>query len=371
MADNKTMILINDVNYDDNGNVTIEGYEPTDSMFDGDAAVTRVKITVDIEGGATFTLTDASNTNRVLQQKELFKLTDIPDVMEKKGWKVAAMLQREWFRREGFRLIGKSPESEKNPNSCHFTWRHNNMLSHEWLMSHPRMFTYLTYLRNNLMSPAAQRLIVNILKRNGVLTENSFNVHREKNWTCSDDAWETWKYHRQWQFQRQAIDIGYLEKAQRGFSKIDDLWAAFGGFSLFAALHSVRLYSPMQGYCSITLRDFYCYAADTYDFIDDWQYLGHWNKNGVQVSKWEAGMSEKFHNRDNTPAPENNISRTMHQLGEMYDLYFCVRNEHYNRYRERHGKGGDMIVWTGPTTYPLAEQEFTFHIGLGEFYDAK
>ena len=42
----------------------------------------------------------------------------------------------------------------------------------------------------------------------------------------------------------------------------------------------------------------------------------------------------------------------------------CLRL--YNRYRERHGKGGEMIVWTGPTTYPLAEQEFTFHIGIGE-----
>ena len=128
MADNKTQILINKVNYDDNGNVTIEGYEPTSALFDGDAAITRVKITVNIEGGASFTLTDANDTNRILQQKELLKLTDIPDVMEQKGWKVAAMLQRDWFKRQAFVILDKDRIAE-NPDNCHFTWKHNQMLS--------------------------------------------------------------------------------------------------------------------------------------------------------------------------------------------------------------------------------------------------
>ena len=220
------------------------------------------------------------------------------------------------------------------------------------------------------MSPAAQKLIVKILKRNGILTENSFNKHSETIWTCTDDAWETWKYHKKWQFQFQKVDTEYLDKAQRGFLKIDDLWASFGGFSLFAALHSVRLWSNQQGFCSITLRDFYCYAADTYDFIGDWQYLGHWKKNNVLVSKLEAGVNEVYHNRNNHPSSSNikSISTsTTHDLGEMYEFYFCVRNEHYNRDRERHGNGGEMIIWTGPTAYSLAEKEFTFHLGIGEF----
>lgn len=40
-------------------------------------------------------LTDKNKSKEIIQVK-IFKITDVPDVMEKKGWEIAAGFMRKW-----------------------------------------------------------------------------------------------------------------------------------------------------------------------------------------------------------------------------------------------------------------------------------
>ncbi|TQV62097.1 MAG: hypothetical protein FNT15_07940 [Sulfurovum sp.] len=282
--------------------------------------------------------------------------------MGKFNWKVGEMLQNEYFRRPAYKVKNKIVGSLDNADSCHFTWENNPMLSWQWLMTPNRMKIYLENLKQNLTTDSAIRNIVKILLRDGILTDSSFKQGVYSRYETPNDM-RMWNYHRKFQFQFESIDQELDQTKFANIDNMDDLWASFGGFSLYAGIKNIEIYAPTNDYCEITIPNFKCYGADSYEFSGDNQYLGHWNKKGLRTKSADAGIAIFNQNGNNTNDPS-----FMHTLGyarfqDAYDVYFCVRNEHYNRYREKYGKGGEMIVWTQPNIIPI--KNFIFRITKG------
>lgn len=346
-------VFIDSVDFNASGDIRIDG-----RMYEGEGKEpSKVYIVSYPEGTYRGILTPSGQSDRVKQDVELLRLSDLSKVMDKKGWKVAAALQREWFKRSALEMTAAEKSKRVEPRKS-LDYINDGMLSYDWLMGHPRMNDYWRQLRDNLLSPNAKAAIIRKLKESGKLTEKVFQRGFGADFS-SDRSLITKnrrEFHEKWQFQVIPVDIAVHQQAARYMAGSDDLWAAFGGFSLYAALGDVTLYSPSKGWCAITLDNFVCYAIDTYEFIGDNQYLGHWNKNDIKVVP--AAVVNDSTNNVSPPV----IRKSSAELKKLYELYFCVRNEHFNQYRKMFGKGGDMLVWTKPALYKLGGEDFTFYV---------
>ncbi|MBS0351797.1 MAG: hypothetical protein JSR33_11560, partial [Proteobacteria bacterium] len=159
-------------------------------------------------------------------------------------------------------------------------------------------------------------------------------------------------FHHRWQFQLIRIGKSLGDLTARYLSGADDLYAALGTFEMAAAIAEVTV-TPMNGNSYlVTIPRIVIYARDTYDFNDDKgcsQYLGHWNHHDLDISL-EAYLDDQddlplVHYSGDKPTKEN--------------TYFCVRNKHFRKWREKSGKGGDRLVFSnGQSFKPTSSQMF-------------
>ena len=119
----------------------------------------------------------------------------------------------------------------------------------------------------------------------------------------------------------------------------------------------------------------YVYIKDNYSFNDKGsftsQYLGHWNKSGLIVTKGTY-ISQFFganirSARDNSPELKDTQSeylidkgldkpvdarRSMFRKLREQDVYFPIYNKSYNKsynqWREKHKRGGDFMIYSKP-----------------------
>lgn len=345
-------VLINSVDYDSDGDVRIEGW-----LSEGDGKhASKINIISYPDGMARAVLTPSEDSTRVKRDVELFRLTDLADVMEKKGWKVGAHLQRQWFKRSALEMTSSEKRALLKSRQS-LDYRNDAILSNSWLMGHSRMNTYFRSLRSRLMLPPSRNVLTKILNREGAFNGNPFKrgIKQKFKANMSLINSDRREYHKRFQFQRVEVDTGVQDQANIYFSGSDDLWASFGGFSFYAGICDVTLYGISDEVCAVTLENFITYAIDSYDFIDDGQYLGHWNKHDVKV------VAKSMLQQTNMPSPAP-VRKSRLDLQSMYNLFFCVKNGHFNKYRKKFGKGGDMFVWTQPALYSLGGQEFTFYV---------
>lgn len=98
-------------------------------------------------------LTD-KNENKEIIPVKVFKITDIPDVMDKKGWKIAASFMRKWFNDPYYEM---SKQEKLNKVDMHGIDKQNIVddLPFDWL-----------YTASNRVSPIINNVIKNISEIN-------------------------------------------------------------------------------------------------------------------------------------------------------------------------------------------------------------
>lgn len=294
----------------------------------------------------------------------LFKLTDIPNVMEKMGWYKAAYLNRKWLAGDSLELsIEHKTKVASTPNKFHLF--EPEKFNHEWLKKFPRYTTALEEIQNNIITNATKKLILKYLIRDGAFKDNNYKTKSyfasKSNYKELSSINKIKDFHDLWQIQLHRIDSGIAEKARTFLGnalEIDDLWAAFGSFTIYAGIGDYQIVLQNSGYYTIIIESIICYAVDSYDFIvtsksDD--YLGHWNRNQFDFSYADFVINQI---KPKSTASVEGSSIVTHSFGtsgtiDTSKISFPIYNRHYQSYRKKYGKGKDMIVWTQPIILKL------------------
>ncbi len=315
---------------------------PTGAVVSAPAAEkVTVKCTADLICKAA--LTPSSDNEPVKVMLDWFKLTQIPDTMAIKAFSKGKALLTKWFNAEAYSMT----KGEKHGDDLysHPELIDNTTITLEWLQGYSRVREAISKLRDVDYLMRAKDPLRNKLKNAGLLDGRSHTI-LPWNGQLTD------LFHKNWQFQLVRIDTSFNDLMERYLAGPDDLYAALGGFEMAAAIAEVTVTPMSSNNYLVTIPRIVIYARDTYDFNDDKggsQYLGHWNHHDLDIS-----LGAYLDNYDDSPL--------VHYSGDKptkENTYFCVRNKHFRKWREKYGKGGDMLVFSnGQSFKPISSQMF-------------
>ncbi len=315
---------------------------PTGQVISAPAEKLTIKCTADLVCKAA--LTPSSNNEPVKVMLDWFKLTQIPDTMAIKDFPKGKALLNSWFNAKAYTMT----DNEKHGHVLYSRPEliDNTTITIEWLQSYSRVREAISKLRDVNYLMRAKDPLHNTLKNAGLLDGQPHTIIPWTGQLISDS------FHKNWQFQYADIDVSPNDKLARYLSGTDDLYAALGAFEMAAAIAEVTVTPMSSNNYLVTIPRIVIYARDTYDFNDDKggsQYLGHWNHHDLDIS-----LGAYLDNYDDSPL--------VHYSGDKptkENTYFCVRNKHFRKWREKYGKGGDMLVFSnGQSFKPTSSQMF-------------
>lgn len=276
---------------------------------------------------------------------EVPKLTDIPSYMDALGWKVSGALMRRWFAANAREMtldekLGKTPPSKYPSDLVDST-----TVTLDWILSFERVKKiYQSAISSSLFGsygfdiPEAKIQLAKRLKQAGLFTTKA-EIFGD---LLMPAIWQ----HEHWQFRFFRIDTAFIDRLKVKINGLDDLFGALGGFALYLSAFGrvvpvtevKRVGSLAKTTVSkyeIEITHIAIYARDTYDFIGN-QYLGHWNKNGVEVVSFYVLEDKQGALKPNDYKPS----------GDPPDIKLPVGNWSFNDYRKKHDKGGDLLIFS-------------------------
>ncbi|EME1959829.1 hypothetical protein VWV83_004042, partial [Cronobacter sakazakii] len=292
------------------------------------------------------------------QQKvsvRLFKITDIPEVMEKMGWVVAAKFMRKWFNDPLYEMtmeekIGDS--AIKTIDKIHIL----SDLDFQWLLKSERV---AKIFNQNLLSVTFVREYHNFLgkKTIGLKTlSNGLNViisRIEQNgyfdrinykfYECNIDFTSLPAMDLDFKGQFNFVRIGST-LWEKGTDELDDVYGALGSFIIKVAFTKLRVEKAEFGQFVIVIDELGWYVRDTYDFINDEsdQLLGYWGWAGVKRPNLIDWFKEPL---------------SIESGGERY---YQVTNNSFLEYRNKIGRNkkppeaGDFYVYSTIKRTPVS-----------------
>ncbi|WP_179258702.1 DUF6402 family protein [Burkholderia aenigmatica] len=287
-----------------------------------------------------------------------FDLQDVPIAMDNLGWKVSARLARLWFA---------SPEHVYDNDTKSVQPLETDSVTLDWVLKFGSVRKkYEKFLANDIYSekaiataednvkPFIQKLMVD---RSSTL---SFNT--------SAFLGDLRKFHIDWEFQLLPIsDWDTFENLS-----MTDLTGALANFNIYAAIGNVEV-SGEKYYRYEKTSNFYCqnavgkithiyvYVKDNYSFNGK-QYLGHWNKHGVIISPGPvlSGASSSSPKRDTdidiwVKSVDKPVDTRRSLFGKFKepDVFYPVYNSDYSRWRSKHHRGGDFMIYSKPVYLKL------------------
>lgn len=301
----------------------------------------------------------------------VFDMLDIPDAMEKLKWPVSAKIARKWFS------SAKHVYNDK-PNSIQPI--DDTSVTLDWVLKF-----------GNVKDKMNQLLAKNIYSENAV-TEAKAKVSTKLkdvwinqkssslSFNTTSSVGDSRQHHMDWQFQLEKIST--LDTCN-GFITPTDLTGALGSFAIYVSIGNVLVYGDKyyiydnknrtKTCCfepQVEITHVHVYVRDNYSFNDGArskksQYLGHWNKTGFIVTEG-GGFSDVIDGRyvhsdyGNSPSQKNlwgylmnteldkPVDRRMGLLKKFreQDVYFPIYNKSYREWREKHNRGGDLMLYS-------------------------
>lgn len=269
---------------------------------------------------ATTKLSPSANTKGQDVKVDIFHLDQLPDAMEKMGWKVAPQLMRHWFSlrpaykftediknqllRGDARLI---PEERVNDTIVKMAW------------ARPFIEDKLQELIKAWSSPAGIKLLRERLVRAGY-TPNLFIPLGMSDSARVLDATA----------QVNTIIVGGL------LDTIDDWYGAIGNASLKFAVSG---YSGVhQKRAAFFVERVGAYLKDTYDFVDKnpitSEPLGIWSKNRILTKAESALYLDSY------------LAGIFGILARNWSGFIPVFNSDFRNWQDKHNTGGDFVVFS-------------------------
>ncbi|ELY7390570.1 hypothetical protein SOJ80_000735 [Cronobacter universalis] len=232
------------------------------------------------------------------QQKvpvRLFKITDIPEVMENMGWVVAARFMRKWFYDPFYEMTMEEKLNKVDMaliDECHIV----DDISFEWLctaservspviddvlesISIVREFNDTLGKIEGGVKQLSNGLIamINCLYKQGLVDLKTYSI---KNIALDYEELSAIELDRKSQFNYFSIGSTLWEKAT---DELDDVYGALGSFIVKIAFLNLIVSSDNDGFYRIEINQIGLYVRDTYEFMNDGndQPLGYWGWHGV------------------------------------------------------------------------------------------
>ncbi|VWD32305.1 hypothetical protein BLA18110_06235 [Burkholderia lata] len=296
-----------------------------------------------------------------------FDLQDVPIAMDNLGWKVSAKLARIWFA---------SPAHTYNDNATSIQPLNDRAVTLDWALKFGNVKRkYEKLLKSDVFRDAAIDLAkIKIFNRinKRFLEERGTNLSLNTGQSTKDIL----QFHIDWQFQFAAIsDWDTLENLAP-----TDLTGALANFNIYAAIGNVeisgekyfRYEKTTNIYCTDAvgkITHVYIYIKDNYSF-NGGQYLGHWNKHGVIIAPGSLLTGSSSPKRDSDiDIWAKSINRPVDTRKGLFgkfkepDVYFPIYNVDYSRWREKHHRGGDLMIYSKPAYVKLKKP---IELKLGE-----
>jgi hypothetical protein len=285
-----------------------------------------------------------------------FDLQDIPDAMDSKKLAIAAKFMRKWFAgdanyasnkdqaNKGIRHDGK-PYPSNMIDQTTITWN--------WVMSFPRIVDKANELiRDLLTTPKALKKLNEIL--DAYKNKNSHSYGYEYNGN-------THEFNEKFAFQFISLDKEQVDKIKL-FADIqknespDEILGALGTFQINAAVGKFWCVNYYQAGKTkgrlVTIESIFLYVKDSFDFFDKpesgSQYLGHWSHKGLHiapVAKVDNGWISTW--------MEHALLMDGRSIYEKGAVMYPVSNKDFRDWREKHGQGGDFLIYSKPVEFKL------------------
>lgn len=269
---------------------------------------------------ATTKLSPSANTKGQDVKVDIFHLDQLPDAMEKMGWKVAPQLMRHWFSlrpaykftediknqllRGDARLI---PEERVNDTIVKMAW------------ARPFIENKLQERMATWNSPAGIDELRNKLRLAGYSPNLCVPLGMSDNARVLDAS-----------SQVNTIDVGGL------FDTIDDWYGAIGNANLKFAVSGYS--GSHQKKPAFFVDRVGAYLKDTYDFVDKnsitSEPLGIWSKNRILTKAESALYLDSY------------LAGIFGILARNWSGFIPVFNSDFRNWQDKHNTGGDFIVFS-------------------------
>ncbi|MGU8078086.1 DUF6402 family protein [Burkholderia pyrrocinia] len=292
----------------------------------------------------------------VCEKPPVFDLQDVPIAMDNLGWKVSAKLARIWFA---------SPAHTYNDDPTSAQPLYNGDITLDWALRFGSVKKkYDNLLSNDIYSARSTRIATDIVKD---FVQKLF-ADRNSVFSFATSAFtdDLHKFHTDWQFQLLPIsNWDTLENLAP-----TDLTGALANFNIYVAIGNVevsvekyfRYENTGKFYCldaTGKITHIYAYVKDNYSFNGK-QYLGHWNKHGVVIAPGSLLTGSSSPKRDSdidiwVKSINKPVDTRKGLFGKFRepDVYFPIYNADYDRWREKHHRGGDFMIYSKPVYLKL------------------
>jgi hypothetical protein len=259
-------------------------------------------------------------------QVRVFRITDIPDVMQQKlGWPVAAQLMRRWFKGAARTMTKAEKLGDVDPRGLSLAMLDETSVPMRWVLGFMRARLARDRLIETWRTPQGLALLGARVKAQAPVTLPK----GQASWRFGDLA-------QPGKILDKTCQVNRLEFGSMG-DPLDDFYGAMGKALLKIAVSG--MVTPQKtGKNKIAIDEVGIYLRDTYDFNDGLisQPLGYWGFNGVQRGlqlRWDIEIDETY--ADAGAVPDDRV--------------YAVQNEDFRRYRDKYRRGGDFIICSADT----------------------
>ena len=358
-----------------------------------------------------------NDVRRFIRQVEPFELSDMPIALKACNWPVAEKLSRRWFNgRYYIGPVDTNAHGGKEDGIYDSDMVDDDTVTLNWLFTYKYVKDDYEELLTTLQTKKAIEILHHGVYGDGGFKKFFL---KNPNFNGELDTWSYVKndiqqLHKQFQYQMKDVTQFHAMDWDNYF--MSDLIGSLGNFYFYAAVAKAKIKNSINEVLdyakksmthirkiTVEITHVYIYAKDTYTFSDDGkvsQYLGHWNKNGMILEPYalSAEMSSRYSSKA-VNGSSNLINKIFEKLHikhsklptnaktELFeggneaasslpiqianhvsllpidtankllsdDIYYPVRNRDYNEWREKHHKGGDLIVFSNKQLVPLKE----------------
>jgi len=238
-----------------------------------------------------------------------FQLVEIPDVMEHRlNAPQGADLMRRWFNSPSFSL----PESWRSSNVNFMGVPANHVdttiIKMNWVAGFPRARAKLNQLEQHYVNtPKASRELKRVLTRQGLIKQARLPIG-----TSSDAV--------------VLHETAHLNSAGVEFGRsVDPLDCALASFTLHMAVSGFvqpTMPAVLSHTHEVEINKLHFYVRDSYDFTSEKEQLGFWSRDGASSSIYDPKR-------------------------------VFVENRAFRNWRDRHGRGGDFVIFSDVMTKVL------------------
>jgi hypothetical protein len=285
-------------------------------------------------------------------------ISDLPDVMDKKGWKNSAQLMRRWFSiRPAYKMSLQARRGE-NSSGGQLDYRtlpstqvDTQIIKMSWAMGYEPVKKAFAQLkqREYWATMRGLELLRKRLTDAGWKTGGNCRIGYDPTGKLIDDVLEI----------EMTSQINYCNVGSVVFDKFDDFYGAVNISSLKIAVAGAAYFDAKRNKDIFKIDSFAFYLRDTYDFNDDpndkvarlasW-FNGSHNAPGLGVWSKERGdvlgKSETIDFYYHGGYKPSQTYRELQYLTSNYPSYSPVRNEDFRAWQDARNEGGDYFVFS-------------------------